>query len=88
MLDRLGDIAPSDSLVPNSEEEPFSSFSQQHELLNAVGLGIAFEPGDELAPHATLLITGCNHQRAQEGARVEALNTDDSDQCFLGLKYP
>ena len=66
-------MAPINYLVPNCAEKSLSGFSQQHELLNAVGLSLAFEPGDELVPHATLLITGRDGQRAQQRARTEAL---------------
>jgi hypothetical protein len=49
-------------------------------LLDVVGLSLAFEPGDQPAPHATLLITGRDGQRAQQCARTEALHPDYSDE--------
>src|SRR5450755_854355 len=87
-LDLLGDIAPINDLVSDCAEERFGRFGQEHELLDAVDLSIAFEPGDELVPQSTLPITGCDSQRTQQGVRAEALHTDDSEERFFGLEYP
>jgi hypothetical protein len=58
-------MAPINDLVPDCAEEPFSRFGQEHELLNALGLGIALEPGDELVPKPAPPETRADSQRAQ-----------------------
>ncbi len=81
-------MAPINDLVPNCAEKLLGGFGQQHELLNVVGSSLVFEPRDELVPHATLLITGRDGQRAQQRARSESLHPDHSNECALGFKYP
>jgi hypothetical protein len=69
----LAYVVPINCLVAESPKERFSCFGQEHELLDTIGASIVFEPGDELSPQATPLVGWFYSQRAEQGARIEAL---------------
>ena len=60
--DLLWNVLPINDLVPDCAKELFSRLGQEHQLLNALGLSFAFEPGDERVPKSSPLITGDDNQ--------------------------